>query len=177
MYFHTRCVLLLALVPASLSAQQVDSSANTRLRALYTAEWAWRQREFAQGERGAASDRFARVDAASQQSRLTYWTRVLASLDSIPLEKLSTEERINAQVLRTSLRALVNDIRFKTYEAPFNSDSFFWTEFTPRAGFGSSEAYRNYGARMRDIPRYFGEQITNMRAGLARRFTVARAAP
>ena len=163
-----RWVLLLALLPATpLSAQQTDSSADARLRALYTAEWAWRQREFPQG-------RFARVDAASQQNRLAYWNRVLAVLDGIPLAQLSPEERINAQVLRTSLRAFVSDIRFKTYEVPFNSDTFFWTEFTPRGGFANLDAYRNYSARLRDMPRYFDEQITNMRAGLARGFTAPR---
>ena len=33
------------------------------------------------------------------------------------------------------------------------------------------EAYRNYLGRLRDVPRYFDEQIANMRAGLARGFT------
>ena len=65
-------------------------------------------------------------------------------------------------------------MRFKTYEAPFNSDTFFWTEFTPRQGFATADAYRNYLGRLRDVPRYFDEQIANMRAGLARGFTVPR---
>ena len=74
----------------------------------------------------------------------------------------------------TSIRALANDVRFRTYEAPFNSDTFFWTEFTSRQGFTTVEAYRRYLARLRDVPRYFNEQIANMRAGLARGFSVPR---
>ncbi len=35
-------------------------------------------------------------------------------------------------------------------------------------------SYRNYLARLRDVPRYFDEQMANMRAGLARGFTVPR---
>jgi uncharacterized protein (DUF885 family) len=174
MIAKVRWLLLLILLPISqLSAQ---SSADARLRALYTAEWNWRQNELAQRAGGAGDflDHFPRVDVAAQQARLAYWTRVLATLDSIPTAQLSPEERINAQVFRTSVRALVNEIRFKTYETPFNSDTFFWTEFTPRQGFGSIEPYRNYIARMRDIPRYFGDQMTNMRAGLARGFTIPR---
>jgi uncharacterized protein (DUF885 family) len=165
---------LLTLSP--LSAQST-ASADARLRALYTAEWSWRQRELAQRDGGGAEnflDHFPRVDPAAQQARLAYWTRVLAALDSIPFARLSPEERINAQVFRTSVRALANEIRFKTYETPFNSDTFFWTEFTPRQGFSGLEPYRIYIARLRDIPRYFGQQITNMRAGLARGFTVPR---
>ena len=119
-------------------------------------------------------DRFPRVDAASQQARLAYWTRALATLDSIPFDQLSPDEQINAQVFRTTVRALANDVRYKTYEAPFNSDTFFWTEFTPRQGFATPTTYRNYLARLRDVPRYFDEQIVNMRAGLARGYTVPR---
>ena len=81
---------------------------------------------------------------------------------------------MNAQIFRTSIRALANDVKFRTYEAPFNSDTFFWTEFTPRQGFATVDAYRAYLGRLRDVPRYFDEQIANMRAGLARGFTVPR---
>jgi uncharacterized protein (DUF885 family) len=166
---------ILVFVSVSEVAAQAGGAADARLRALYTAEWTWRQNELAQGSGGESFlGHFPRVDAASQQARLAYWTRVLAALDSIPLAQLSPEERINAHVFRTSVQALANEVRFKTYEAPFNSDTFFWTEFTPRQGFGSLDAYRNYLSRLRDIPRYFNEQITNMRAGLARGFTVPR---
>jgi uncharacterized protein (DUF885 family) len=164
---------------ASVSAQTPAStgSADARLRALYTEEWNWRKRELARGDREGpddVSDHFPKVDAASQHARLEYWTRTLATLDSIPFDQLSPEEKVNAQVFQTSIRALANDITFKTYEAPFNSDTFFWTGFTPRQGLPSADAYRAYLRRLRDVPRYFDEQITNMRAGLARGYTVPR---
>jgi uncharacterized protein (DUF885 family) len=159
-------------VPVSAQSQPDASSADARLRALYTEEWNWRQKELRRGD--AASDRFASVDAASQQARLAYWTKTLATLDTIPVDQLSVEEKINAQIFRTSLRELVSDIQYRTYEAPFNSDTFFWTSFTPRQGFATAAAYRSYLARLRDVPRYFDEQIINMRAGLARGYSVPR---
>jgi uncharacterized protein (DUF885 family) len=167
------------VMTGTAGAQAGASTADARLRALYTAEWTWRQREF--GGRGEGGDsgpgeRFARVDAASQQARLAYWTRALATLDGIPLEALSPEERVNAQVFRASITALANDVRYRTYETPFNSDTFFWTSFTPRQGFATVAAYRAYLARLRDVPRHFDEQTANMRAGLARGFTVPRVA-
>ena len=100
--------------------------------------------------------------------------KTLATLDTIPFDQLSAEEKVNAQIFRTSLRELVSDIQYRTYEAPFNSDTFFWTSFTPRQGFANAAAYRSYLARLRDVPRYFDEQITNMRAGLARGYSVPR---
>jgi uncharacterized protein (DUF885 family) len=173
---RSACSLLIAiLLPSAALAAQSPQSADERLRALYTAEWSWRERELAQRDAaGETPDHFPRVDAVAQQARLDYWTRTLAALDNIPLDRLSPEERVNAIVFRTSLRALANDVRFKVYEAPFNSDTFFWTEFTPRQGFVTLGAYRNYIGRLRDIPRYFQEQTVNMRAGLARGFTVPR---
>jgi uncharacterized protein (DUF885 family) len=168
----------LVLLPGSVQTQRDTSSADARLRTLYTDEWNWRQQEMAPSgnQRGVAgaSDHFRSVDSATQQARLAYWTRTLATLDSIPFDELSPEEEVNAQVFRASIRALANDVRFRTYEAPFNSDTFFWTEFTPRQGFATAGAYRAYLGRLRDVPRYFDEQIANMRAGLARGFTVPR---
>jgi uncharacterized protein (DUF885 family) len=166
------CSLLL-LAPRGVFTQGEARSADERLRALYTEEWNWRQKELARGEN---VDHFPRVDARSQQARLEYWTRTLETLDTIPFDELSDEEKINAQIFRTSLRALITEVKYKTYEAPFNSDTFFWTSFTPRQGFSTAAAYRAYLGRLRDVPRYFDEQIANMRAGLERGYTVPRVA-
>jgi uncharacterized protein (DUF885 family) len=171
------CLVLSATFVLSSPAVQTQpaASADARLRALYTEEWNWRPKEPSrEGDQADASDRLPRVDAASQQARLAYWTRTLATLDAIPFEQLSPEEKVNAQVFRASIQALANDVKFRTYEAPFNADTFFWTEFTPRQGFTTVAAYRAYLGRLRDVPRYFDEQIANMRAGLARGFTVPR---
>ena len=122
----TSLVLSICLVLASPAVRTQPASADERLRALYTEEWTWRQRELPQP--GAAWDRQPRVDAASQQARLAYWTRALAALDAIPFDQLSPDEKVNAQVFRASIQALANDVKFRTYEAPFNADTFFWTD-------------------------------------------------
>src|SRR5262245_45287482 len=174
------CLLLSAALVLSspVARTQSDSSADARLRTLYTEEWAWRRKEMGRtsdqpGEAGL-SDHFPKVDPASQQARFTYWTKTLAALDAIPFDQLSAEAKVNAQIFRTSIRALANDVKYRNYEAPFNSDTFFWTDFTPRQGFGTAAAYRAYLGRLRDVPRYFDEQIANMRAGLARGYSVPR---
>ena len=169
----------LLLSPAALVAQApATNDADQRLKALYTAEWDWRQKEFArepgQVGRGSAADHFPRVDAASQQQRLDYWQKTLADLDKIPLDPLSAEEKLNAQIFRAVLEEQIVDVRYKTYEAPFNADTFFWTNNTPREGFATADEYRRYLGRLRDVPRYFDEQIVNMRAGLKRGFTVPK---
>lgn len=161
-----------------VEAQTPATSADAKLKALYTAEWQWRRREMLvdpeDEPRGATRNRLPRVDAATQQAHLAYWTNALSELDKIPLSQLSPEEKINAQVFRTILEAFVGDLRFKSYEAPFTSDTFFWTGFTQREGLSSADEYRRYLSLLNDVPRYFDEQIANMRAGLARGFTVPK---
>ena len=179
-----RCVravvlALLFVVPAALVAQTpATSDADQHLKALYTAEWDWRQQELArepgQVGRRALGDRLPRVDAASQQRRGEYWQKTLADLDRIALQRLSPEEKINAQIFRAVLEEQIVDVRYKSYEAPFNSDTFFWTEFTPREGFDTADEYRRHLGRLRDVPRFFDEQIVNMRAGLKRGFSVPK---
>ncbi len=162
--------------PAQSSAAATPSSADVRLRALYEREWAWRLNEYAQLDgsgRGDFQARLPRVDAASQRARLAYWEGVLRELDTIPVAELSEAEKLNAAVFRESVLAMANDVRFRTYETPFNSDSFFWT-LGSRSGFRTAEEYRRYLGRVRDIPRYFSEHTANMRAGLARGFSVPR---
>lgn len=148
------------------------------LRALYEREWAWRQQQFARRKEddsfSASDDHLPRVDAASQTARIAYWTRTLAALDAIPVASLSPEEAINAAVFRTSLEAFVANGKYRTWEMPFNADSNFWSGLNPRTPYRKAEEYRRYLGRMRDVPRYFDEQIANMRAGLARGFAVPR---
>lgn len=158
--------------PAAAAAAEI--SADERLRVVYDAEWDWRQKEFNRLPDGKQGAKLPRVDAVSQQRRLAYWESVLASLDKIPVDQLSDEGKINYDVFRTMIEEDVVGLRHKTYEAPFTSDSNFWTYLAPRRPLLTAEEYRNYLSRLRDVPRYFDEQMANMRAGIKRGFTVPR---
>ena len=176
----TRTRLLLAAVLLSTSgAALARTGGETLLRKLYTDEWLWRQKEFAQTSDddpwSGSADHLPRVDAATQRAHLAYWSHVLDRLKTIDPATLPAEAAVNHAVFRTSLEAMAADIRFKYYEAPFNSDSNFWSGLPSPAGFQTVEEYRRYLGRMHDIPRYFDEQIANMRAGIRRGFTIPKA--
>jgi uncharacterized protein (DUF885 family) len=161
--------------PEAAAAAAAPTAADLRLKALYDAEFKWRRAQEARtlGFGPATfADHLPKVDPASQAARLAYWERTLAELDSIPVDQLSPPERINADVLRTMLRIQMNEVRWRQYEIPFNTDSFFWT-LAPRPGqgFETADDYRRYLGRLKDIPRYFDENIANMRTGLARGFS------
>lgn len=162
--------------PNGDAASAVEASADTRLQALYEREWEWRQAEEAQvrntdGE-WVDADHLPDVSAEAYAARLAYWEQALEELASIPREALSAEERINAAVFEQIVTTLSSDARYRTFEAPLNSDTFFWGGLHPQAsGFEDLAAYKRYLGRLYDLPRYFEQNQANMRAGLARGYT------
>lgn len=151
-------------------------SADARFTAIHKAEWKWRLQQRLEDDeddvRGVDS-RLPNVSLAVQLERQKKWEETLRQLESIKPEQLSNKERINYKVYRAQVAALLDNQRFREYEKPLNADSSFWGNLAgeARKSFRTGEDYRNYVAQLNDVPRYFSEEITNMRAGLARGFT------
>ena len=164
---------------AAPAAKQAPTREDARLKALYESYAAWDAKEsgYFEDSRGEIESTayLARVDAASQLRRAAHLQDLLNQLNAIQVAQLSPDEKVNAAVFRTLLENQVSDAHFRTWEMPFNSDSSFWTYLDASQEFDDIAGYRRYIARLRDIPRYFDEQIVNMRAGLARGFSVPRA--
>src|SRR5690606_35655087 len=139
-------------------------------------EWAWRAKEFGFSAGGDESEadmpRLPDVGPAAQQRRLAVWEHVLAQLEGVDPAAHSPAERVNYAVYKPQVENLAASIRFRDYEMPFSSDSSFWSNlaFMARRPMRDAQAYRNYIGRLADVPRYFDQQIANMRAGLARGF-------
>lgn len=181
----------LAALPPTASAAEVSptttsapapTTADARFRAVYEKEWAWREQEFGipadeDDEGGVDLPRMPDVGPEAQARRLAVWDGVLRELDGIDPAALSPADRIDYAVYRPQVENLAASIRFRDYEMPFNADSSFWASlsFMARRPVRDAAAYRNYIARIDDVPRYFDQQIANMRAGLARGFTVPKA--
>ncbi len=178
--------LLCACAMAALCAMAVaiggcsskKNSADARLHAIYTEEWKWRDQQFPDSEDSEKpiQDHLPKVDPPTQEMRLRTWQDVLRKLDSIPRAELSPAEQLNYDVYRPQIETLIANQRFRDYEMPVNADSTFWTSlgYTARRPYRSVQDYRNWLAQMRDIPRYFHEQIDEMRRGLRRGFTPPR---
>jgi uncharacterized protein (DUF885 family) len=180
----TKLALALLLAAAALpaAAQQpapvpapAPTSADQRLKVLYEAYAEWSAKEFGYFENAKGESEQAgylpKVDPASNLRRAAHLQTLLAQLDAIPVAQLSAAERVNAGVLRTILEAAISDAKFREWEMPANSDSNFWTYHDERNPLSDAAAYRRYISRMRDMPRFFDENIANMRAGLSRGFT------
>ena len=171
-----------SLSSASLQAQPIQgapASADRQLKALYDGYATWDAKEsgYFLDERGETKplDYLPHVDAATEERHAAYLKGALDQLNAIPAAQLSLDEQVNAAIFRTVLENGLIEARFRTWEMPFNSDSSFWTYLDAAQPFDTAVEYRRYIARMRDIPRYFDEEIADMRAGLARGFSVPRA--
>jgi len=168
--------MVLSVNTLAAAPRPAPTAADARFKAIYTAELTWRQNERQENEEDDDSGVAAalpRIDAATQARRLAYWQAVMKKLDAIAPEKLSAEQRINYHVYRAQIGAMVAEIAFREYEKPLNADTAFWSNlaYGARRTFTSEKEYRDYIAQLKDVPRYFDEEIVNMRAGLARGFT------
>jgi uncharacterized protein (DUF885 family) len=175
---HGGAVYAQAPAPAPVAAP-APTAADLQLKALYDAYAAWDSKESgyfqdADGELKPANY-LAQVDAQSQQRREAHVKEVLQQLDAIPLAALSRAEKVNAAVFRTVLDNALIEARYRTWEMPFNSDSSFWTYLDEDNQLRDAAEYKRYIARLKDVPRYFDQQIANMRAGIARGYTVPKA--
>jgi uncharacterized protein (DUF885 family) len=169
----------LALLPTLIACgPHAAGDADSRLRSLYVREWRWRQAQLPDTEdtQKPIADHLPKVDPASEQMRLQYWEAVLHELDGIERRELSAREQLNYDIYRPQIEVLIANQRFRDYEMPANSDTTFWTDlgYTARRPFRTVADYRAWIAQMRDIPRYFHEQMQEMRAGLRRGFTPPR---
>ena len=169
---------LIAPLAGGCSPESRQHAADERFRAIYEAEWRWRKEQFPGGEddQKPLADHLPKVDPTSQQERRVYWEQTLTKVNALSRDALSPAEQVNYDIYRLQLQGLIDNQRFRDFEMPANSDSTFWTDlgYTARRPFRTLTDYQNWIAQMRDIPRYFAEQMDEMRAGVKRGFTPPR---
>lgn len=180
------CLLTICLsssLALAQTPQATPSKADAAFQSIYQTEWKWRTTQASEWDEdndssaSSASARLPDVSPAAQAKKLAYLDGVLKQLDTVPVSALSPKEQLNYAIYRPQIEHAAAELRFRDYEMPFNSDSSFWSnlDFMARGNLRTAKAYRDYAARLRDVPRYFDQQIANMRAGLARGFSVPQA--
>jgi len=162
------------------SAIWAENAAEAQFKAIYTKEWAFRQSQDAEaagadgpsGRRGV-NPHLPTVSVKAQEARTAYWTDVLSRLAKIDRASLSPAEQIDFDVYRGQIQVLLDNQRFREFEKPLNADTAFWSNITgvARRPFRNIEDYNHFILQMQDVPRFFDEEIVNMKAGLAREFT------
>ncbi|HEX4080561.1 MAG TPA: DUF885 family protein [Rhizomicrobium sp.] len=168
---------VVALMMPTQGAYAADTSTDARFKAIYTKEWAWRKEQYGLRDetntREPLPDHLPKMDPVAEAARLAYWEKVQTEVAAIPRADLSPKVQVDYDVYRPQIAALIADERFRDYEMPVNSDSSFYGDLaeTARGNFRTVQDYRNYVKWLADVPRYFQEEIGEMRAGLRRGFT------
>jgi uncharacterized protein (DUF885 family) len=169
----------LAVVEAAVAAAPgqaaATQTADQRFEAIYTAEWEWRKQQSAPNEDSpaGAAKRLPDVGPKVQAGKLQRWEATERALAAIDPATLSPANRVNFAVYKGQIDALLAEQRYREYEKPLNADTSFWGDIAgwAREPLENETAYRNYIAMLREVPRYYDQQIANMRAGLKRGFT------
>jgi uncharacterized protein (DUF885 family) len=168
------CAFTVLSMTLAACSQKTDG-ADARFKAIYTAEWKWREDQFPDDEdsQKPIQDHLTKVDPETQAMRLAHWQDTLKQVDAIPRAELSPAEQLNYDVYKPQIETLISNQQFRDFEMPANSDTTFWTDlgYTARRPYRTLQDYANWLSQMRDIPRYFHEQMEEMRAGLKRGFT------
>lgn len=170
--------LLFALLPVGAIAAD---SAEQRFTALYEREWAFRTQEFPQlasesGEKRQI-DTLGDVAPATQARRLAFWRDIRKDLDGIDSSTMPFEARANYVIFRDQLDDAIAGIQYKGWQMPLNSDSSFFAGIAmmpDRTALTTRAEAESYLKRLADIPRYFDQQIANMRAGLETGMTIPK---
>jgi uncharacterized protein (DUF885 family) len=170
---------LLALCAACTALPAPSRPEASGLQAVVDREWAWRLQEFPQLASRAgvreADDRLDHVDPATQQRHLAHWRAIAAELAALRPDGLSAADRVTAAVLAEQFHERISAIEHRMYLMPVNGDSGFYAGIAnmPRArDLRTAVDAERYIARLRDVPRYFDENIALMREGLAQGLTV-----
>jgi uncharacterized protein (DUF885 family) len=120
-------------------------------------------------------DRLESDTPADFQRRRGANEEFLQRLHAIDRTQLSAEDRISYDLFDFILSTRVGFARYAEWRTPLNSDSGFHTavmQMHEAADRQSVAGYEHYVARLKDVRRYFAENIANMRQGLEDGYTL-----
>lgn len=171
------CLCALAALPGpALAAADGD-----RFRAIYEKEWAFRLQEFPQFASYVGvhdySDRLGRVSEQDQARRHAFWKGIRAELDGVSCARLERDECIDYRIFVAQMDNFIAGYETRSYLIPFNSDSGFysdWVRLPEDTEFRAVEDYRDYLARLHELPAVMDEYIALMRRGIETGFTQPR---
>lgn len=119
----------------------------------------------------SAKGKLRDVSPEAYQARKVELEKLIKELKSIQRDDLSAEDQISYDMMQSQLQQQVAEIDFKTYEMPLNSEWGFHVEaagLAQRVSLRTYEDYENYLTLLTQIPGFFQQNISNMKAGQAR---------
>ena len=173
--------LFLLLVVALISIQTFAQSDRRQLEELLADYWSYTLQESPTLATRAGVNDFnhllPQVSPVDQARKLRSEEAFQERLNSIDRDSLNRDNQVNYDLLDWELGRSIDGMRLNTSRIPFNTFSSFFSGAL-RASFGinmnTEEDYRDYIARIEEFPRYFNENIENMRQGIRDGFVLPK---
>jgi uncharacterized protein (DUF885 family) len=169
-------MVTIALLASQLATGEDAKSALDRLFADERA-FVWREDPLSATYEGVHDydDRLPAVTPADQARRRAADRGFLERLHRIDRSALTPFDAVSYDLFDFMVSQRVALAKYRDWRAPLNSDSGFYADLlqlhdlqSPR----TTKDYENYVKRLRDVPRYFRENVANMRQGMAEGFTL-----
>ncbi len=103
---------------------------------------------------------------------------LLAQLDSINVDSLNDENKINLQIIRAQVQNQVDEYRFNAHYMPLTSEYGFHSSLSfmvSRGDYTSKAGFETYLKRLNQVPRFFEQNINWMKKGLETGLTQPKA--
>jgi len=173
-----KAVLLAAMV-AMIATPALAQTPSQTLTQLFEDERAFTWREDPMTATGDGvhdyDNRLASITPADYARRARQDEQFLTRLRAIDRAALPHQEQISYDLFAFMVGQRQHFARYNDWRLPMNSDSGFYSEILtlgdsmqPR----TVRDYENYIARLNDVPRYFRENMENMRQGMREGFTL-----
>ncbi len=169
----------IALILVSNISVAETSAAEHQLDTIIAEHWQYSLREDPTQATAVGvndfNDRMPSTSHADHVRRLAAENAFLRRTQDIDIASLSISGRINLDLFRWVLEDSIGYYELNLSRIPFNTFSgFFMNALTASNGVAMANVkdYEDYIARMSDVPRYFNENIDNMRAGVASGFVL-----
>ena len=166
-------IALLAL--AFLVPRMAGADPAAEFQALHEAEWDFRLKEFPRLATSVGdhryNDRLADMSLEAIERRHAYYQGLLEKLDALDSDALSPEDRINFRIFRRQIQTFVTDAETGEHLIPLNSDWGFHVglaRLPADAPLASAQDYRNYLARLAQVPRVMAQYTDLMKLGIER---------
>ncbi|NVK22929.1 MAG: DUF885 domain-containing protein [Kangiellaceae bacterium] len=124
-----------------------------------------------------AKGKLRQVDPASYERQKKQQLVFLNRLEAIDRAQLSLTDQISYDMFKTQRLEAIEDVDYRTYQMPLTAEWGFHVEMAGLANQVSLNKYadyQNYLELLKQVPVFFEQNISNMRAGMERGFTVPR---
>lgn len=171
-------VLLLAFALDSIAQ---ESNPDSQLDAIIAEHWEYRMQEFpleaTQAGISDFNDKFHGVTLGDRKRRLAAEQSFLRRVRDIDSARLTAGDRVNTELFAWVLEDSIRAYELNLSRIPFNTFSGFYMDVLNANNgvpMNTIQDYEDYIARLRDVPRYFSENIDNMRVGISSGFTLPK---